>query len=433
VRLIRLGEGPSEVGVDVRAALASWGQGDAVVGGVALTGAQPPGCTRPVDAILVLARGVLVVVGIDLPDPAVRLDAPLSGQWRTDGWPLVREDGAVNPATEALDAALAITRHLEWSRVEPLPVSTVIAVGPYVSQVFQPTTDLLRGVRILHPEPMTLLTATRELAVYQRRCSVDGVRGVLAALAPNAAVPPPAELAAEGFDTTASAGLAAARTTLIPRIVDEVPVRVPPARPRRPAGQLRWLPVGAAVLVALLMITGIVFAVASAGSSSSGPANRRAGSTATEPSAISVDGVTFQPRGDTRGADCAGHTSGDVQTWLRSNRCAELIRLRFESTVDNQKVAVLVAVLRFADPTSATELRQVADSPGRGAVADPSAEGTPWPDGGKPSFDSAAYASGREGNSVKLVKATWLDQPSTPDDTRLKDLAARALQLPTEA
>jgi hypothetical protein len=430
VRLVRLGDGSSEIGVDVRAALASWGRGDGVVGGVALLGARPPGCPRPVDAILVLPRGILVVVGVDLPDPAVRLDAPLAGQWKTDGWPLVRGDRAVNPAVEGLEAAAAVARHLEHSRVEPLPVGTVIAVGPYVSQVFQPTADLARGVRILHPEPMTLLTAARELAVYQRRCSIDGVRAVLAALDPTGAVPDPAELATEGFADTSSPGLTAASTTVIPRIV-EAPRG--PARPTAPgrSNQLRWLPVGAAVLVALLMITGIVFAVTSAGSSTGEGPDRAAG-TSTRPARISVDGVDFQPKGEAKAQDCASHAYGDVQVWLQANKCTELIRLRFESTVDQQKAAILVAVLRFADSSSATELRRVADTPGGGTVADPSAEGAPWPDGGKPSFNAAAYTSGREGNSVKLVRAVWLDQPSTPDDTKLKDLATRALELPVE-
>jgi hypothetical protein len=429
VWLIRLGDGASEVGVDVRAALASWGRGDGVVGGVALTGAKPPHCVAPVDAILVLPRGILVVVGVDLPDPAVRLDAPLAGQWKTDGWPLVRGDGAVNPGVAALEAAGAIAAQLERSRVEPLPVSTVIAVGPYVSQVFQPTADLARGVRILHPEPMTLLGATRELAVYQRRCSIDGVRRVLAALAPDLAEPDPGHLAAEGFASTALPGLAAASTTVIPRVV-EAPVAG--ARPRQPGGQLRWLPVSAAILVALLMVTGIVFAVTSVGSSANGAANRPTASTSAA-APISIDGTTFRPMGNTRTAECAKHAQGDVQLWLQNNKCAELIRVRFESTVDNHRAAVLMAVLRFTDSTSATELRRVADTPGGGAVTDQSAEGTPWPDGANPTFDSAAYRSGREGNSVKLVRAVWLDQQSAPDDQRLNDLATRALQLQVDA
>ncbi|HET9142437.1 hypothetical protein [Actinophytocola sp.] len=434
MRLIRLGGGSSGVGADVRAALASWGQGNAVVGGIALIGCQPPGCPRPVDAIVVLPRAILVVVGVDLPDPAVRLDAPLAGQWKTDGWPLVRGDGMVNPGAEALASAGAITAMLEAARVEPLPVGTVIAVGPYVSQVFQPTADLLRGVRILHPEPMTLLGAVRELAVYQGSCTIDGARRVIGTLSPQTAVEP-ADLAAEGFADAAVARLTAADTTLISRVTDTPPPQRParPPRPARRAGRpLRWLPVGAAVLVALLMITGVVLAITSSGDEpdAGGPAaNRGVTSSAATPE-IKVEGVAFQPKGDVRATDCANHAYGDLQVWLRNGRCSELIRLRFESTVDKQRAAVLVAVLRFTDPTSATELRSVADRPGSGAVTDVSVEGAAWPDGGKPFFESAAYASGREGNSVKLVQAVWMDQQSSPDNPILKDLATKALQLP---
>lgn len=434
MRLIRHGDATSDVGVDVRAALASWGRGDTVVGGIALTGAQPPDCPRPVEAIVVLPRGILVVIGVDLPDPAVHLDAPLAGQWKTDGWPLVRGDGAVNPGVEAVETADAIRAHLERARVEPLPVGTVIAIGPYVSQVLQPTADLLRGVRILHPEPMTLLGATRELAVYQRRCSVDGALRVLAALDPDSAGLGPAELAAEGFSTTIAPDLTAASTTLIPKISDEEPRPTP--RPRRPArthAQLRWLPVGAAVLVALLLVAGIIVAAISAGSGSgANGAPNPVVSTPPTQTGIVVDGVSFDPKGITRATDCANHAYGDLQATLQRSTCTQLIRLRYESTSDKHKAAILVSVLRFPDSTSADELREVADTPGSGAVSDVSVEGTPWPDGGKPFFESAAYSSGREGNSVKLIQAVWMDQPSTPDDTTLKGLASRALQLPVE-
>jgi hypothetical protein len=429
VRLIRLGAATSEVGVDVRAALASWGPGDSVVGGIALAGVQPADCPRPIDAIVVLPRGILVVVGIDLPDPAVRLDAPLTSQWKTDGWPLVRRDGAVNPGIEALEAAGAISVHLERSRVEPMPVGTVVAVGPYVSQVFQPTADLARGVRILHPEPMTLLTAARELAVYQRRCSVDAARRIIAALIPDQPQPDTADLIAEGFTNAVQPELAVASTTIIPRVAE-------PPRPRQPVpvrtgrGQLRWLPIGAAVLVALLLITGIIFAVTSAGSGADGATSRNTNGTATKPQGIDVGGFTYEPKGSSSAPDCGKHAYGDVQAYLQANSCAQLIRLRYESTSDNHRAAILMAVVRFENATAADELRAVADKPGGGAIADPAVEGTPWPDNVAPRFESAAYASGREGNSLKLVQAVWLDQPSTPDDAVLKDLAAKALDLP---
>lgn len=428
MRLIRLGDGTSEIGVDVRAALASWGRGDTVVGGIALTGAQPPDCPNPVESIVILPRGIIVIVGVDLPDPAVRLDAPLSGQWKTDGWPLVRGDGAINPGAEAMETVGAITAHLERARVEPLPVSTVIAIGPYVSQVLQPTADLLRGVRILHPEPMTLLGAARELAVSQRRCSVDGAQRILAALSPDSPHLDPTDLATEGFSTTPE--LAAASTTLIPKITDRIP---PPPRPRPSRSQMRWLPASAAVLVALLLLTGIIVAALSAGSGANGATNPNPPvSTPAGPTGIVVDGVSFDPKGSSRAPDCANHAYGDLQTWLQSSTCSQLIRLRYESRSDKHKAAILVSVLRFPDSRSADELKAVADKPGSGAVSDLSVEGTPWPDGGKPFFESAAFVSGREGNSVKLVQAVWMDQPSAPEDKTLRELARRALQLPVE-
>lgn len=436
MRLVRLGEETSKVGSDVRAALASWGRGNTVVGGVALAGCQPEGCPVPVDAVVVLPRGVLVVLGVDLPDPAVRLDAPLAGQWKTDGWPLVRPDGAVNPATEAMEAVGVITRLLEAAKVEPLPVGTVVAVGPYVSKVHQPTSDLMRGVRILHPEPMNLITATRELAVHQRPCTVTQARAILEALQPENAEIATIDLAEEGFANTAVANLAAESTTLIPRVAPTSPS--PPA-PSRPAGTasrgsarekpVRWLPAGAAVLVAMLLLTGIVYAVASAGDGDETDP-RGVSSTQTESNDIEVGGLTFTPKGTVSDADCAAHAYGDVQVWLEANRCDELVRMRYESTVDDKTAAILVAVLRFPESALAGELNTVADEPGSGAISDVSAEGVEWPGGVQAFFESAAYASGREGNSLKLVQAVWVGESSDPNDERLTELADNALKIP---
>ena len=429
MRVVRVGGETSAVGADVRAALASWGRGDTVVGGVALVGVQPEGCDSPVDAVVVLPRGVLVVVGVDLPDPAVRLDAPLSGQWKTDGWPLVRPDGAVNPATEAVTTVGVISRKLEEARVEPLPIGTVVAVGPYVSQVHQPTSDLLRGVRILHPEPKTLLTAARELAVHQRPCTVAQARAILTALAP---ADTEFDLVGEGFADTVKPDMAAASTTLIPRVrLAEQPPAKPAAARESGRKPVRWLPAGAAVLVALLLLTGIVYAVASAGSSDETPKDT---STArTEASGVKIDGLTFEPKGAVSDTDCAAHAYGDVQVWLERNRCTELVRARYESTSDGKRAAILVAVLRFPESPLAGELHTIADQPGSGAIADASTEGTPWPGSSKPFFESAAFASGREGNSLRLVQAVWIGQPSTPDDKALDKLATSALEIPAPA
>lgn len=423
MRVVRIGDEASTVGADVRAALASWGRGDAIMGGVALVGLRAEGVDQPVDAVVVLPRGVLVVVGVDLPDPAVRLDAPLSGQWKTDGWPLVRPDGAVNPAAEAVTAVATISRALEAAKVEPLPVGTVVAVGPYVSQVHQPTSDLLRGVRILHPEPRTLLNAARELAVHQGPCTVAQARAIVAALAPDL---DEVDLAGEGFASHESA----TATTLIPRT--QLPKRPgAAAAPGEKSSVIRWLPASAAALVALLLLTGILYAVASSGSSDG--ASDDTTSTRTETSGVTVGGRTFEPRGTVSDTDCAAHAYGDVQVWLERNRCSELVRARYESTSDGKRAAVLVAVLRFPETVLAGELNAVADQPGSGAVADASTEGEAWPGRSKPFFESAAFASGREGNSLKLVQAVWIGEPSTPDDTDLVEIADSALGIQVSA
>jgi hypothetical protein len=429
VRVVRVGDETSAVGADVRAALTSWGRGDSLVGGVALAGVQPEGCDQRLDAVVVLPRGVLVVVGVDLPDPAVRLDAPLAGVWKTDGWPLVRPDGAVNPAADAVENVAAVRRMLEEAKVEPLPVGTVVAVGPYVSQVHQPTSDLMRGVRILHPEPKTLLTAARELATHERPCSVAQARAILAALAPDHA---DTDLGGEGFSAAAVPAMAAASTTLIPRV--QTPGRPAPEKPRtkpRNGGGIRWLPAGAVVLVALLLITGIVYAVASSGSADDGPANTA--TTHTESSGVTVGDYTFEPKGAVSDTDCAAHAYGDVQVWLERNRCSEVVRARYESGSDGRRAAILVAVLRFPETALAGELDAVAAQPGSGAIADASTEGTPWPGKAKPFFESAAFASGREGNSLRLVQAVWIGAPSTPDDETLQQLATNALDIPSPA
>jgi hypothetical protein len=430
VRLVRLGNETSRVGADVRAALASWGRGEGVVGGVALLGCTPPECPEPVDAILILPRGLIVVVGVDLPDPAMRLDAPVGGQWKIDGWPLIRGDGAVNPAIEGLRAATAVATRLQAQRVEPMPVGTVIAVGPYVSRVSQPTTDLARGIRILHPEPTTLLTATRELAVYERRCAVDRANAVLAALAPNHPPFSPEDLVPEGFDHITGQGLGGASTILIPR----VPRAAGPPRPVPTArlGRKRhsWLPVGAALLVGLLLITGIIVAIAASSDTPRTSPGTTPSVTAAQQTGPVINGVTYMPKGIAKDTDCSARAFGDIQAWLQTHPCTTLVRTRYETTVGKDPVAMLVSDLTFPDATVAAEFLKVATTPGTGSITDPSTDGTAWPDGRRPIFDSAAYQTKQVGTLVRIVQAVWLEKSTSPEDVALLNTATQALGLP---
>jgi len=364
----------------------------------------------------------------------MRLDAPVAGKWMTDGWPLVRQDGAVNPAIDALESAAAVAARLQAQRVEPMPVGTVIAVGPYVSKVTQPTADLARGIRILHPEPTTLLTAARELAVYARRCPVDKARAILAALAPGQHTIEATDLVPEGFADGAGSDIATASTTVITRVTDAAPTARPTARvsPSGPpsSGQrrrMRWLPVGAAALIGLLLVTGIVVAVASGGEGGGG--NAPAVSEAQQAGTV-VGDTTFVAKGAGTDATCAEHAYGDIGAAPAMRQCSRLVRARYEARRNGRSSAVLVADLTFTDPAAAGSVQKLADSPGSGGVSDASADGVPWPDGAKPFFESAAYTVRLTGADVRIVQAVWLDRPSTPDDPVLAAVAKDALGLP---
>ncbi|QFU87584.1 hypothetical protein [Amycolatopsis sp. YIM 10] len=240
MRLVRLAQQPSRVADDIRAALASLGRGNTVVGGVALIGVSPPGFTQPVDAVVLLPRGVLIVVGVDLPDPAMRLDAPLTGQWKADGWPLVGTDDAVNPATDALATSEKIARHLRETEPSTTAIGTIVAVGPYVEQVDQPPADLAGSVRVLHPTPTAMLAATVSLASASQPSTVVQARAMLAALAENAPTLSDEVLAAEGF--AAATVAEPERTEPVENPLSAIPPTVPADHPPAKAKVVRSAP-----------------------------------------------------------------------------------------------------------------------------------------------------------------------------------------------
>lgn len=404
MRLIRLGAEPSAVGADVRAALTAWGTGTEVLGGVALVGVQPPDCPVPLDAIVVLPKGVLVIVGVDLPDPAVKLEAPLGGQWKIDGWPLVSQDGAANPATEAVAAATAVAQRIQAMRAEPLPVSTVVAVGPFVSQVVQPTSDLNRGVRVLHPKTSTLLSAARELATSSVPCTADHAMKLLAILQTTGTPPDAATLLGEGFSDAVSPDLAAASTMLIPK------VHVRPLASRK---RLRWQYLALGGLVAVLLFVWLLVALPG----DDKPADATPAPSATSPTTVVVDGTTFVPKDVKKDKDCQAEAFGDAKAWLIANDCTEMLRATYETTVQGKQATVLVADLDLVDAPSAAAFHKVVTAPGSGGVHGMD---------GKP-LENAAFASGVKGGHVQLAFVVWSGGAGGQE---LDPIAKQALRLP---
>ena len=426
MRLVRLGAETSRVGADVRAALSSWGPADTVLGGIALLGVTPQGCPGPVEAVILVPKGIVIVVGVDLPDPAVRLDAPLGAPWKADGWPLVRPDGAVNPAGEALIAATAVTTMLQARRLDPVPVSTIVAVGPYVGQVVQSTVDLHHGVRVLHPEPRSMLTAMRELAVADRPCSVEQARRLLSELIGDQSPMLIGEVAAEGFVDAVTPDLATASTTVIPRITDQTTMPGTKSGGKKWLRPGRWPPLAALGLLVVLLIAGVAVAMGTTDAGRVSPVAVNA--PATTPS-VSADGVSFGPKGSAEATDCAGHAYGDVQVWLAQHPCVNLVRSAYQTTANGRRAAVAIAVLTFHDQATAKAFADVANTPGTGGITDLIQDGSSWPDGPK-SFDGAAYTVVAHDTSVRLTEVVWIDRTSTPTDPGLVKLAAAAAGLP---
>ncbi|WP_090100619.1 hypothetical protein [Lentzea jiangxiensis] len=408
MRLIRLGAEPSAIGADVRAALTACGAGTGVLGGVALVGVQPPDCPVPLDAIVVLPKGVMVIVGVDLPDPAVKLEAPLGGQWKIDGWPLVSQDGSPNPATEAVAAATAVAQRIQAMRAEPLPVSTVVAVGPFVSQVVQPTVDLNRGVRVLHPKPSTVLSAARELATSSVPCTAEHAVKLLAILQTTGTPPDARSLLSEGFSDAVS-DLASANTMLIPK----AQLRAALGRKRLPS-KLTWTYVAAGALVALLLVVWLVVALPGG----DGPADATPAPTSAQPTTVVVDGTTFVPKDMKKDKECQAQAFGDVKAWLTANDCGVLLRATYEATVQGRQVTVMVADMDLLDAPSAKSLHAVVVLPGSGGV-----NGLD----GKP-LESAAFANSTKGSHVTLAFAVWTGGAGDPS---LEPVAKQALRLPT--
>lgn len=410
VRLIRLGAEPSAIGADVRAALTACGVGSAALGGVALIGVQPPECPIQLDAIVVLPKGVLVIVGVDLPDPAVKLEAPLGGQWKIDGWPLVSQDGAPNPATEAVAAATAVAQRIQAMRAEPLPVSTVVAVGPFVGQVVQPSADLNRGVRVLHPKPSTLLIAARELATSSVPCTAEHAARLLAILQTTGTPPDTAALLNEGFSDAVSPDLASASTMLIPKINARPPVGK--RLPRKLTQKLTWPYLASAGLVAMLLLTWLLISLPGDDNVGAAPET-----TVPLPTTVVVDGTTFVPKETKKDKDCAAQAFGDVKAWLVANECAEILRATYETTVGDRKAMVLIADLDVVDVPSATAFHAIVAAPGSGGVNGP--DGQP--------LANAAFASGTKGTHVQLAFVIWSGGGA---DQALDPITKQALRLP---
>ncbi|WP_197320448.1 hypothetical protein [Saccharomonospora sp. NB11] len=429
MRVVRFPTRPTRVADDVRAALTSLGRGQSVVGGVAVLGVTPPDSDLRLDAVLVLPRGVFVVVGVDLPDPAMVLSAPLHAEWKADGWPLVRPDREdateVNPGLPALALAGRLADRVH--AVDPtIAVGVVIAVGPYVKTVEQPPEDAAGPVRVVYPTAASILDALDALPVTPRRLTTQQLRAVLADLAPDAPEFEDAVLIAEGF-STATPPADPAPAVPPSRVSPAGPPDTPPMSSQDTfrSSPRRRVALAAAALFVVTLIAVTVLTV----SSREAPPPAAAGPGSGQEAPVTVAGVAFTPVARDAASRCGPHHAvGDVQSFLLEHGCVELLRGSFTTTVDGRSVSVSVGAVTFADDTVAGRFEELATTPGTGILTDVATEAGRWAHTA-PTFEGAAYTTRRDGATVRTVLAQ-VDDPAGKEEKLTSRVAQTALDLP---
>lgn len=159
---------------------------------------------------------------------------------------------------------------------------------------------------------------------------------------------------------------------------------------------------------------GLVLLVVLAAAFSGGPGAATDGS-----GSWSRSGLDFTRQAHQAAPDCAAHSYGKVQRYLRKHPCTRLHRARFTAT-DNHWHAMTVTSQTVTMPTSgqATHLKVVIDRPGTGNV---DKLGT--------SFPAAHFATRRHGTTVMIAEAAPQGYGSVPSAV-LDTAAAAGLYLP---
>lgn len=140
---------------------------------------------------------------------------------------------------------------------------------------------------------------------------------------------------------------------------------------------------------------------------------------AKSPEQWSSGGLTFTRTDSSADGSCYPVAYGKVQDFLSEHPCAGLTRALFDAT-DGQGHRMLVAVswTEMPDAGQAAELRDLADHPGTGNIAELTKNGV--------KFTGRHYASATTGSTTVIAEAE--PTAGSPSAEQLKNTATVALQ-----
>lgn len=200
-----------------------------------------------------------------------------------------------------------------------------------------------------------------------------------------------------------------------------VPPQPRPPVPGPPARDTRSLLLRGAGLVAIAVVSGLLWFLIRHDSTPAEPV--------AQPPAQNTGQYQFtQVAGPAKSTDCAAKSYGKTHDFFVDNACQSLVRALYTTESGGAKALVSVVLVGMPDSTKAKALKTLTEQDGTGNVTDLVKDKT-FAGTGTPSVSgtNAAYASKVDGTNTTIVLADFYGKHS--DKTLLDKIAKDALRL----
>ncbi|MFC4081945.1 hypothetical protein [Amycolatopsis samaneae] len=196
----------------------------------------------------------------------------------------------------------------------------------------------------------------------------------------------------------------------------------PPGPPPAPARDTRALLLKGAGLVAIAVVSGLLWFLIR---------HEDKPEPVAQPPANAGEFAFAIAEGPIKSTDCVAKSYNQTQKLFQETPCVSLSRALFTTETGGAKALVSVALVTMPDAASAARLKALTEKDGTGNVTDLVKDGTyKAPGAPRVSAEKAAFASKAEGTEVTIVLADFFAQHK--DAPLLKRIATDAVRLAAE-